>query len=246
MGFTFLISFSYSCIFLIIFGLVLSSVYLSLCVMGMKCLVWYCSHLFSCWTVTMCFSLFWFLLIIESENLFWNGFGVYVTYSLHLPEYWWLVFGFWSLSWYDNIMCVSQPRAPVWMFGFLMIEIFSPCSCLWWSDLCYLLKMFKCCFLLHTMVMLTCINVSCDVFLCLGALSPSLMHVLVCASVFCWKFLVGVFIIFSLGFYNEILPTLNLVDNLLWGIVAWFFSVGLVSCRCPVDLPGVKTLLLTN
>ena len=58
--------------------------------------------------------------------------------------------------------------------------------------------------------------------------------------------LVGVFIIFSLGFYNEILFTLNLVDNLLWGIVAWFFSVGLVSCRCLVDLPGVKTLLLTN
>ena len=52
-------------------------------------------------------------------------------------------------------------------------------------------KMFKCCFLLHTMVMLTCINGSCDILVCLGALSPSLMHVLVCASVYCWKFLVG-------------------------------------------------------
>ena len=37
-----------------------------------------------------------------------------------------------------------------------------------------------------------------------------------------------------------------LLTIFLWGIVAWFFSVGLFSCRCLVDLPGVKTLLLTN
>ena len=32
----------------------------------------------------------------------------------------------------------------------------------------------------------------------------------------------------------------------LCGIVVWFFAVGLFSCRCLVDLPGVKTLWLTN
>ena len=58
------------------------------CEMGMACLVWYCSHLFSCWAVTMWFSLFWYLPIIESEDLLLNGFGVYLTYSFHLLEYW--------------------------------------------------------------------------------------------------------------------------------------------------------------
>ena len=38
----------------------------------------------------------------------------------------------------------------------------------------------------------------------------------------------------------------TLLTIILCGIVVWFFAVGLFSCRCLVDLPGVKTLLLTN
>ena len=37
----------------------------------------------------------------------------------------------------------------------------------------------------------------------------------------------------------------NHVDIYLVWYCCWFFAVGLFSCRCLVDLPGVKTLLLT-
>ena len=37
----------------------------------------------------------------------------------------------------------------------------------------------------------------------------------------------------------------NHVDIYLVWYSCWFFAVGLLSCRCLVDLPGVKTLLLT-
>ena len=86
--FAFSVSFSFSWIFLLQFGLILCSKYFSLYVMGMACLLWYCSHMFSCWAVTMCFSLFCYLPVVESENLFLNGFGVYLTCSFHLLEYW--------------------------------------------------------------------------------------------------------------------------------------------------------------
>ena len=80
--------FPISWMFCLPFGLILCSNHSFLCVMGMECLVWYCSHLFSCWAVTMCFSLFWYLPVVESENLFLNGFGVYLTCSFHVLEYW--------------------------------------------------------------------------------------------------------------------------------------------------------------
>ena len=87
------------------------------------------------------------------------------------------------------------------------LKYLSPCSCLWWSDLCYLLYMFKCRFLLHIRVMLACLNDSCDVFLCLGAFLPSLMHELVCASVYCWKFWLGLHYIQSGFLYCHIIFT---------------------------------------
>ena len=124
MGFVFSISFSFSWIFLLQFGLILCSKYFSLRVMGMACLVWYCSHLFSCWAVTMCFSLFWYLPIVEFENLFLNGFGVYLTYSFHLLEYWcWISVLVTEFLWYHNV-CLSTMCSSVDDL-FLHVEIFS-------------------------------------------------------------------------------------------------------------------------
>ena len=124
MGFAFSISFS---LFLHIFVTVwidIVSKYFSLCVMGMACFVCYCSHLVSCWAVTMWFSLFWYLPIVESENLFLNGFGVYLTYSFHLLEYWcWFSVLVTEFLWWHNV-CLSTMCSSVddW---FLHVEIFS-------------------------------------------------------------------------------------------------------------------------
>ena len=43
------------------------------------------------------FSLFWYLPVVESENLLSNGFGIYLTYSFFLLECWcWIsVLGYW-------------------------------------------------------------------------------------------------------------------------------------------------------
>ena len=51
-----------------------------------------------------------------------------------------------------------------------------------------------------------------------------------------------VFMYWNLCF--SILCASNHVDIYLVWYCCWFFAVGLFSCRCLVDLPGVKTLLL--
>src|SRR6266702_1547672 len=74
-----------------------------------------------------------------------------------------------------------------------------------------------------------------------------LLHLSFCAPLYCWKF-GWVCTIFSLFLCIEIfflLLALNHVDIYLVWYCCWFFAVGLFSCRCLVDLPGVKTLLLT-
>ena len=103
--------------------------------------------------------------------------------------------------------------------------------------------MFECCICLHIMVMITCLIdsfVNCFVYLCLCALSP-----FCCTCLFVLLCIVGSLVctIFSLYLCIEIFLALNLVDIYL---VVWFSAVGLFSCRCLVDLPGGKTLLLTN
>ena len=131
---------------------------------------------------------------------------------------------------------------------FLHVEIFSPCSYLWWSDLCYLLQMFECCICLHIMVMIICLIdsfVSYVVYLCICALSP-----FCCTCYFVLLCIVGSLVgsapssvcVYILKFCLHWI----MLTFILYGIVVWFFTVGLLSCRCLVDLPGVKTLLLTN
>ena len=109
--------------------------------------------------------------------------------------------------------------------------------------------MFECCICLHIMVMVTCLIdsfVSCFVSLCLCALSPFFC----CTCHFVLLCIVGSLVgsalssvcIYVLKFF---LLALNLVDISLVWYCCWFFAVSLFSCRCLVDLPGVKTLLLT-
>ena len=108
--------------------------------------------------------------------------------------------------------------------------------------------MFECCICLHIMVMITCLIdsfVSCFVYLCLCALSP-----FCCTCHFVLLCIVGSLVgsalssvcIYVLKFFLHWI----LLTFILCGTVVWFFAVGLFSCRCLVDLPGVKTLLLTN
>ena len=98
--------------------------------------------------------------------------------------------------------------------------------------------------------MVTCLIdsfVSCFVSLCLCALSP-----FCCTCHFVLLCIVGSLVgsalssvcIYVLKFF--FLLALNLVDIYLVWYCCWFFVVGLFSCRCLVDLPGVKTLLLMN
>ena len=100
------------------------------------------------------------------------------------------------------------------------------------------------------MVMVTCLIDSfdsCFVSLCLCALSP-----FCCTCHFVLLCIIGSLVgsalssvsIYVVKFFFLLLA-LNLVDIYLVWYCCWFFAVGLFSCRCLVDLPGVKTLLLT-
>ena len=109
--------------------------------------------------------------------------------------------------------------------------------------------MFECCICLHIMVMITCLIDSFVSWFCLSmplCTITILLHLSFCAPLYCWKF-GWVCTIFNLYLCIEIffLLALNLVDIYLVWYCCWFFAVGLFSCRCLVDLLGVKTLLLT-
>ena len=116
--------FPFSWMFLLLFGLILCLKYFSLCVMGMACYVCYCSHLFSCWAVTMCF----FIVLIFACCWVWKSFikWVWSLFDLLISLAWVLMldFGIGLLSFYDNIMFVSQPCALVWMLCYCILKYF--------------------------------------------------------------------------------------------------------------------------
>ena len=126
--------------------------------------------------------------------------------------------------------------------GFLILKLLFPFSYFWWSESCYLLLLFKCCIWLHIMVKISCLIDSFCQLVCpfmAWCNIAILLHLLVCVLV---GFVLSSVCIYILIYWLH----WTLLTSILCGIVVWFFAVGLLCCRCLVDLPGVKTLLLTN
>ena len=162
-----------------------------------------------------------------------------------------LDFGFGLLSFYDNIMCVSQPCALVWMFCDFILKYFpmfiSLVQCFMISVLnvwmLYLFAYHGHGNLSHWQFLLVVLSLyafvhyhhfAAPVILC------TLVLLEVCLGLHYLQF---VFMYWNLCF--SLILALNHVDIYLVWYCCWFFAVGLFSCRCLVNLPGVKTLLLT-
>ena len=107
--------------------------------------------------------------------------------------------------------------------------------------------MFECCICLHIMVL---INLSHWQLLVVLSIYIFVHYHHIAAPIILWScvlLVVGLrlqYLQFVLKYWNFLLA-LNLVDIYLVWYCYWFFAVGLFSCRCLVDLPGVKTLLMT-
>ena len=135
-------------------------------------------------------------------------------------------FRYWLLSFHDNIMYVSQPCALVWMTGFFMLKYFPLfISLVEWFMLSALNVWMLYMFAYHghdnlshwQVCQLFCLSMS----LCTITI---LLHLLFCASLYCWKF-GWVCTIFSLYLYIEIV-LLNLDWHvscvvLLFGSLLW-------------------------
>ena len=144
-------------------------------------------------------------------------------------------------------MCVSQPCALVWMTCYFMLKYF--------PMFLFLVECFMLSALNVRMLYLFAYhghdNLSHWQFCQLFCLSMSLCIITIllllsfCAPLYWLEVCLGLhylqFVFIYWNFFHWILLTF-----ILCGTVVWFFAVGLFYCRCLVDLPGVKTLLLTN